>query len=205
MAGVKKTEILGYGVRGFRSRHGEIRKLKRSHNPCYHGHRIWTSSWLLMDFFQHQGLPQGIRVMDVGCGWGMAGIYCAKRHNAKVTCVDRDPEVFPYLHLHARLNGVKLVTLERSFDELTASQFKDIDVLIGADICFWETLVEPLRNLVYRAFQRGVRMVVIADPGRPSFHNLGAHFRERGWAEVMPWAVERPHPIGGRILRIEHP
>jgi RNA polymerase sigma-70 factor (ECF subfamily) len=43
-----------------------------------------------MDYLEHQGLPRETRVMEVGCGWGLAGIYCAREHGARVTGLDAD-------------------------------------------------------------------------------------------------------------------
>jgi predicted nicotinamide N-methyase len=197
-----KTECVAFGVRALKARHGEVRRLKRLHAPSRFGFRVWTSSWLLMDFFSRFGLQDGARVMEIGCGWGLAGIYCAKRHNAVVTGVDIDPEVFPYLRLHARINDVKIATVNRAFEELTSRQLEDTDVLIGADICFWDAMVDPFKNLIVRALARGVKTVVIADPGRVSFHELADHFIGMQQGEILSWAVHEPSDIDGKILRV---
>ncbi|MFH1147024.1 MAG: methyltransferase domain-containing protein [Pseudomonadota bacterium] len=197
-----KKDVFGYGICALRARHPEIRKLKRLHSPSFHGYRVWTSSWLLMDFLERQGLKDGTRVMDLGCGWGLAGIYCAKNHSAEVTGVDLDSQVFPYLHLHAQINSVKITTVQKDFDSLTGINLEDIDVLIGADICFWDTLADSLRNLIYRALDHGVKLVVIADPGRPTFNELGQVFVDDLHGEISNRAVIDPHYICGRILKI---
>ncbi len=46
--------------------------------------------------------------MEVGCGWGLLSIYCAKNFQAQLTGVDADKNVFPFLKLHAKANGVKI-------------------------------------------------------------------------------------------------
>ena len=151
MANKAKTEINAYGIRILLSRHPEIRKLKEVNFPSVHGNRLWMSSWLLMDYFKRKGLPAGRRVMEVGCGWGLAGIYCAKKHGARVTGVDIDAEVFPYLNLHAEINNVRLNTMKRSLGGLKTEHLKDIQIVIGADICFWDRMILPLKRLVGRA------------------------------------------------------
>lgn len=140
--------------------------------------------------------------MDIGCGWGLAGIYCAKKHNAIVTSVDIDPEVFPYLRMHADINNVEILTMNKGFDELNCKHLRNVDVLIGADICFWDKMVDSLKELVCRALHRGVQMVVIADPGRPSFHQLGEYFTKKGGGEILNRGIQHPHPIQGQILKI---
>jgi predicted nicotinamide N-methyase len=202
LGGEIKTETNGYGVRVLRSRHPAIRKLKRLHTPSYQGFRVWPSSWLLMDFLKHRGLPDGTRVMEVGCGWGMAGIYCAKQHGACVTAVDIDSEVFPFLDLHATINHVEINTLKRDFDSMGGRQLGNFDVLIGADICFWEIMIDSLKSLIRRALLGGTQMVLIADPGRVPFEDLGDSFLEEGNGEKMNWTVQLPHRIRGRILKI---
>ena len=180
----------------------EIKKLKRLHAPSRFGFRVWASSWLLMDFFSRLGLEKGSHVMEIGCGWGLAGIYCAKRHDAIVTGVDIDPEVFPYLKLHALLNDVKIKTVNTAFEKLTSEQLENTDLLIGADICFWDAMVEPLKRFISRALAEGVGTVVIADPGRSSFCDLANYFAEDKRGELLSWTAESPGPVQGKILRI---
>jgi predicted nicotinamide N-methyase len=197
-----RNQIRAYGVRVLLSNHPRIRKLKRHHTPSVHGNMHWNSSWLLMDYFNRRGLAEGTRVTEVGCGWGLAGIYCARNHGAIVTGLDIDSEVFPYLDLHSDINEVEIATVDKSFTQLTKRQLKDVDVLIGSDICFWDSIVDPLKRLVRKALRAGVQLVLIADPGRPPFEELAGYFADRSGAEVLERTVQRPRRIRGRILRI---
>jgi predicted nicotinamide N-methyase len=184
------------------SHHPEIRRLRRLYTPTVHGNKHWTSSWLLMDYFRHYGLPPGARVMEIGCGWGLAGIYCAKEHNAVVTGVDIDPAVFPYLQLHAAINKVSIATIQKKFSKLRKRHLKDIDVLIGADICFWDNMVNPLKRFIHRALRAGVKLIIIADPVRSPFEQISDYFVKQGQGEVLDWSVNRPRDIQGKLLRI---
>lgn len=140
--------------------------------------------------------------MEVGCGWGLAGIYCAKKHGAIVTGVDIDPEVFPYLSLHADINKVRIKTMKRGFGGLTGKYLQNVDVLIGADICFWDTMVVSLKRLILRALRASVGLVLIADPGRSPFEELGRYFVEKGSGEILNWTSQRPRRIQGQILKL---
>lgn len=202
MARHAKTEIRAFGIRVLLSRHPEVRKLKRDNIPSHHGNKFWTSSWLLMDYFRRRGLPKRAHVMDVGCGWGLAGIYCAKKHGAVVTGVDIDSEVFPFLRLHAEINDVRITTMRKSFQGVTGNHLKNVDVLLGADICFWDSMLDPLEKLIRRALRAGVDMVLIADPGRSTFDRLGEHFCDEMKGEILDWEVRRPRRIEGQILRV---
>ncbi len=198
-----KKEIRAHGVRLLLSRHPEIRKLKRQHNPAFHGNKHWSSSWLLMDYLGRQRLPERARLMEVGCGWGLAGIYCAKKHGAIVTGVDKDPDVFPYLRLHARINREEISTLKADLQKIKKRDLQRVDVVIGADICFWDNMVDPLRKLIRKALSSGVKQVFVADPGRPTFEKIADYFGNRGIGEALDWDTRRPRPIAGRILKID--
>jgi len=198
----RKKYRQAYGVRLLLSHHPEIRKLKQFNAPSVHGNRLWKSTWLLMDYLHRRGLPEGLRVMEVGCGWGLLGIYCAKKYGARVISVDVDPEVLPYLQLHAKVNEVEISTMKKDFEGLKTKHLKDVDVLLGADVCFWDTLVKPLKNLILRAIRAGVKQVLISDPGRPPFEDVGEYFVIKRGGEILDWTAQRPRRSEGRILKI---
>jgi predicted nicotinamide N-methyase len=200
--GTAKVEIFAYGIYALYARHHAIRKLKHLHSPVYHGFRVWPSSWLLIDFLNCRRIQRDSHVLDVGCGWGLGGIYCARNHHASVTGIDIDPEVLPYLYLHAQINDVKIHTMVRRLEEISVNQLKTFDILIGADICFYDSMVEPLTEVINRSLESGVQSVVIADPGRSPFKRFAEHFVKNGDAEIRDWAVNIPHGIDGQILKI---
>ena len=198
----RKKYRQAYGVRLLLSHHPEIRKLKQFNSPSVHGNRLWKSTWLLMDYLHRRGLPEGLRVMEVGCGWGLLGIYCAKKYGARVISVDVDPEVLPYLQLHAKVNEVEISTMKKDFEGLRTKHLQDVDILLGADVCFWDTLVKPLKNLILRAIRAGVKQVLISDPGRPPFEDVGEYFVIKRGGEILDWTAQRPRRSEGRILKI---
>ena len=204
MTSREKTEIRAYGIRVLQSRHPEIRRLKRLHTPSVHGNKHWVSSWLLMDYLRRHPLPERTRVMEIGCGWGLAGIYCAKKFNAIVTGVDIDAEVFPYLQLHADINKVDVATLQKKFNKLREDDLQNIDVVIGADICFWDKMVYPLKRFIRRALNAGVQLVIIADPARSPFEKLSKYFVKKRGGEILQWTVRRPRNIQGQLLKINN-
>ena len=198
----REKDFTHNGVKVLRSSHKAIRRLKHIHKPSLHGFRIWPSSWLLMDYFKRSGFKHDSRVLDIGCGWGIAGIYCVKNFNSIVTCIDNDSAVFPFVHLHSDINDVTVNTVKADFDDLTENNFKDIDVMIGADICFWDNMVEILKRLIFRALEYGVENIIFADPGRPTFERLGEYFQSEGIGRIINWDIVRPYSIEGRILRV---
>ena len=62
-----------YGIMTLESKHRLVRRLKKVYTPSVHGHKTWSSSYLLMDYLLHHRLPgDKQRVMELGCGWGPA-------------------------------------------------------------------------------------------------------------------------------------
>lgn len=198
----RKKDFTHNGVKVLRSNHADIRRLKNKHKPSLHGFRIWPSSWLLMDYFKRSGFSRHLHILDMGCGWGIAGIYCVKNFASIVTCIDSDSAVFPYVHLHADINNVNVNTLKADFDDLTCKNFKNIDVMIGADICFWDNMVEILKQMIHRALNSGVKNIIFADPGRPTFERLGEYFQNKGMGDIVNWDICHPYSVQGRILRV---
>lgn len=181
--------------------HREIRRLKSAgHEASIHGHRIWNSSFLVMDYLMRNKPPRGKRVMDIGCGWGPLAIYINKRLGNPVTAVDADREVFPYLRLHADINGATVETMTRRFEKLAKKDLAGIHTIVGADICFWDELTPVLFNLIRRSFQAGVRKVVIADPGRPPFYALAERCDEKWRTEILERRTSTPKPQASDLL-----
>lgn len=155
------------------TRDPRMRRLRRAgHVAEIHGNRLWNSSFLLMDYLKRHPLPAGSRVLELGCGRGLLGLFCAKRFGARVHGIDADPNVLPCLQLHAEVNGLTMTAERRTFDRLTGAFLGEFDLILGADICFWDDLGRQLRNLIRRARRGGAGRVMIADPGRPPFHDL---------------------------------
>jgi predicted nicotinamide N-methyase len=145
--------------------------------------------------------PQ-VRVLELGCGWGLVGMACAKTFQAQVTGLDADPAVFPYLQLLAERNGVHIATRQGTFADLAPQELATFDLIVGADICFWEDLVDPLYRLVRLSVAVGVAEILVADPGRPPFDELCAQCLQHSDTEVLAWATTTPVVESGRILRV---
>lgn len=197
-----KKEIQAYGIKVLLSPHPAIRRLKTEFRPDSHGNRFWWSSWLLMDYFKHNGLPEGSRILEVGCGWGLLSIYCAKRYKAVATGADIDRNVLPYGMFHAEINKVHVDFIQKGFEQLRKKDLERYDIILGADICFWDNMTELLKNLILRAKKAGVKQVYISDPVRSPFENLCEYFNEKRGGEVLDWTASKPREILGQILKI---
>ena len=197
-----RTERRANGLRILTGAHASVRALRRAgHVAEIHGNKLWNSSFLLMEHLKKHPLPAGTRVLEIGCGWGLLSIFCAKRFGAVAHGVDADANVQPYMHLHAELNGVEVTSEKKTFAQLTTKMLADYDLVVGGDICFWDDLNRDLFNLIRRARKAGVGTVMIADPCRPPFTALA----ERCEAtlpntERRTVHLSRPVKASGQIL-----
>lgn len=158
---------------------------------------------MLMDYFEQNAIKKGSHVMEVGCGWGLAGIYCARIHGARVTGADIDPDVLPYARLHAEVNNTDVTFIKKGFDSLRVKDLEGVDILLGADICFWDNMTDSLKRLIGRARKAGVKRILISDPIRSPFEELCSYFSNGRGGEVLDWTASEPREILGQILKIE--
>ena len=194
-----------YGVNFLSSSHKDIRRLKRHHQqPSLHGNKFWGASYLLMDYLLANPLALDSHVLEIGCGWGLGGIFCAKTFQANVTAIDADPSVFPYLHCHADHNNVNIETHSCYFNEISSEDLAGFDIIIGADICFWDELSDELFALIEKACDADVKKIIISDPERPPFFELAQQCIEHFYAELTPYSVDLPKRSAGAILIIEN-
>lgn len=201
----KPVSLERFGIERLLAGHPAMRKLRdEGHIPSIHGTKHWPSADLLIDYLQQNPLKKRAHVLDAGCGWGIGGIYCAKNFKSKVTAVDADAAVFPFLQAHAELNGVNITTLQQKFQNVKKETLADVHAVIGADICFWDELVKPLLKLIDRALDAGVRRVLIADPERAPFFALAEKCIKRYDADLVDWRSAAYPRISGSILVIDH-
>lgn len=195
-----KFEREAYGLTVLQNGHPDIRKLRKATGTAsLHGNKLWNSTYLLMDYLSEFPPEKNARILEIGCGWGLAGIYCAKEFGATVTALDADGSVFPYLEHHAKLNGVEVSTWERRYEQVRKQDLANFDLVIGADVCFWDSMVKPLYNLTKRAHDSNVR-VVLTDPGRPPFRELGEMAFLKLDALCENWFTAPPYDANGLLL-----
>jgi len=193
------------GIKALRSRHPKIRKLKRQQQGhSAHGNKVWRSSFVLMDYLTTYPPTTSSKILDVGCGWGLTGIFLAKKYSARVTAIDIDPSVEPFLQLQASVNKCDIAFQARSFESLTQADLSTYDSIIAADICFWDEMVRPLIDFIHLATESGVKKITIADPGRPPFWELSEYCTQSLGAEIVTRRIYQPWKTEKFILSINN-
>ena len=205
---VKKTRVTERKFRGVTlptAGHKVIRRVKRDgHEPSIHGTKLWRSSFFIMDYLHKHPPEAADNVLDAGCGWGITGIWCARKFGASVVSLDADPAVFPYLNAVAELNNVTTTPMVRRFEQLKKSQLASFDLLVAADVCFWDELVKPVGKLIDRAIDAGVGQIVIADPERPTFHEMAEKAISRHGGDLIHWSIKGKLKATGALLVINN-
>jgi predicted nicotinamide N-methyase len=186
--------------------HPKVKKLQaKAGYPEIHGDKVWYSSYFIMDWLDANVPAPRSSILEIGCGWGLLGMYCAKNFRSKVLATDADANVFPLLQLHAEANDIKIKTKVSRYEDLKPALLAQQDLVLGADICFWDELVEPLHQLIKNALDAGVPKIVIADPGRSPFLRLARRCRKLYKASLRAVAIEKPRKHDGYLLIISNP
>jgi predicted nicotinamide N-methyase len=141
---------------------------------------LWVSSVALAGHLT--GLAAGTRVLELGCGLGLAGIAAA-RAGATVTLTDIDPDALRFAAENAALNlepdqreRVTIAPMDWR-DPVPQAQF---DLVIGADIVYERRFFEPLLALLPRVIAPG-GAVLLAEPDRAVGRDFLAQARAAGW------------------------
>lgn len=200
----KKHSDRYFGVKILKNSNPAIKILKKEFPTSIHGNKFWGSSYLLMDYFKKNPLSKNDRVMELGCGWGLASIYLNRKYGCDVTGADADDDVFPYLELHAEINKAEVKTLQRRFEKITKKELSQYDVLIAADVCFWDELADIHKKLISRAIAAGVKKIVYADPERSPFLTLADYCSRKHCAEIITREMEKPVKARGALMVIEN-
>lgn len=186
------------GLKILKSSHPEVKRIKRKQSGhSAHGNKVWRSCFALIDYLETYPLEPQSNVLEVGCGWGAAGMYLTKKQKATVTGIDIDPSVKDYFNLQNTINHCTQEFQERGFESLNSDDLSHYQYLIGSDICFWDELTSPLFKLICDAKNTGIKNILIADPGRPPFWHLADLCTEQLNSEVItrrilePWKSEK--------------
>lgn len=192
------------GLKIFGKKHNAVQTLiNKGSYPEIHGDKVWFSSYFIMDYLKKNPLAKKSRVVEIGCGWGLLSIFCAKRFKSRVVGVDADKNVMPLLKLHANKNHVEIKTKVCRYENLKPTFIGKQDVILGGDICFWDELVDPLFKLIKRAMRQNVGTVIIADPGRSPFLDLAERCEKKFGAKLIPVAINKPTKNTGFLLIIK--
>jgi predicted nicotinamide N-methyase len=127
-----------------------------------------------------------VRVLEVGCGLGLAGIACLARGLA-VTFSDVDETALAFAAANARRNGFTTCFRTRLLDFRDPPDDEKYPVVIGSDLMYEERLVDPLVELLAAVLAPG-GVCLIADPDRPAARVFKWKLMEAGYDVTTDFA-----------------
>jgi 16S rRNA G966 N2-methylase RsmD len=117
------------------------------------GLTLWRAAPLLCDFLhQNTELVEGKRVLELGAGLGLCGIFAEKLAAAEVFLTDGDTDTLAQLRENVESNGCsKTICPQLRWGHRIAefvSLHGQFDVILAADIIYVEEIIEPLFDTV---------------------------------------------------------
>lgn len=135
--------------------------------------------------------PRPVRVLEVGCGLGLAGVACLAR-GLHVTFSDVDETALAFAAANARLNGFTSGFRTMPLDFRAPPEDERYPVVIGSDLMYEARLVEPLIGLLGAVLGPG-GVCLIADPDRLA-------------ARVFKWKLEEAgYDVAAEFIRAGEP
>ena len=160
----------------------------------------WTFCWasgqvLARWLLENPEVVRGKRVVDFGCGSGVAGIAAALGGADTVVACDLDSQALAATAANARLNGVAL-DLADDFESIDG----DVDVILVADVLY------DRENLPWLSqFSRRSPVVVMADSRLPDFEHPDYRLLAESEASTLPDLDESPEFRSVRLYLAGNP
>ncbi len=164
---------------------------------------LWPASVGMARLLSRGPDLSGQRVMDLGCGLGLAGI-AAGRRGAQVLFADREPDALRFALFNSRQNGGRGAQAWQ-FDWHKSTAPGGFDLLCLADVAYEEESCEPLLRHLKRCLLPGGRALV-GDP----YREITASFLERASRKFRVRVMETDTFFAGsrtpvRLAWVQHP
>ena len=124
---------------------------------------LWASSEILARIM-HTHVIKGKRILEVGCGIGLASLVLNKRL-ADITATDYHPEVENYLLVNTELNDCNVIPFTRTGWNDEISKLGLFDIIIGSDILYERGHADSLSEFINQHAKPQCKIILI-DPGR---------------------------------------
>lgn len=158
---------------------------------------VWPAAVLLARHFE-AAPPRGQRVLDLGCGGGVAAMAAARAGAAEVVANDVDPTALAVAVRNAEANAVMLTPCHR--DRVADEDLGTFDLVVVGDLFYEKKVSDALSTALRAARQQGAE-VLIGDGGRAFVPDAGLELLARAELAV-PFDVEGVAIRDTRLLRL---
>ena len=143
---------------------------------------VWASSEILARIMHSHDI-KGKRILEVGCGIGLASLVLNKRH-ADVTATDYHPEVENYLLVNTQLNDSKAIPFKRTGWDDNVTDLGLFDLIIGSDVLYEKEQADSLSEFIHQHANSKCKIMII-DPGRKHHSRFSKNMIELGYSHTQ--------------------
>jgi predicted nicotinamide N-methyase len=188
--------------------------LQQFADPDGHGERLGISSaqwslfgqvWpagLLLAHAMHRATFNGERILELGCGIGLASLVLQK-HQADVVASDIHPLAESFLAYNAALNALPAVHYRQLRWDVPLPTLGRFDVIIASDVLYQRGSAELVSEVIARHANDDAQ-VWVTDPGRGQSARFSRMMRAQDYAvESMRCPADDSDgaPYRGAVLR----
>jgi predicted nicotinamide N-methyase len=163
---------------------------------------LWASSIVLAQLMCDHNI-EGLRILEVGCGLGLASLVLASR-DADITATDYHPEAQRFLERNRQLNQSGAIDFLRTSweDDGEDESLGRFDLIIGSEILYEQGLLSQLSGFMDRRAKPDCKIMLI-DPKRGNRGKFSALMHADGWTSSRVDVQPDPPfdvPYSGQIL-----
>lgn len=165
--------------------------------------QLWPSERLLAQAM-HRFAADGKRVLELGCGIGLASLVL-RRRGVDIVATDAHPLAESFLAYNAALNALPVVDYRHLPWRASQASLGHFDVIIASDVLYEPSQAVQLADVVKRHAYPSAE-VVITDPGQSHSEHFSQLLAEQGFVltqERCPMDDRDAPPYRGHLLHYQ--
>jgi predicted nicotinamide N-methyase len=143
---------------------------------------VWASSKILARIMHTYNI-KGKRILEVGCGIGLASLVLNKRL-ADITATDHHPEVENYLLINTELNESDIIPFTRTDWNDEPTDLGLFDMIIGSDLLYESGHADSLSEFIHQHAKTKCKVLLI-DPGRKHHAKFSKNMVKLGYSHTQ--------------------
>ena len=162
--------------------------------------QVWPAGLLLAQAMQRFELD-GERILELGCGIGLASLVLQRR-GADIVASDIHPLAEPFLAYNAALNELPAVHYRQLRWDAPLPTLGLFDVIIASDVLYEQGHAALITDVIARHAHPDAQ-VLVTDPGRGNSARFTRLMQEQAYSldeSRCPMTDDDPPPHRGRLL-----